>query len=162
VSYDTPRGETVPGPIVREQLEPRWFGVPARFVLLCLGCAAVGAACGLFAASAWGWGFAALLLAFIAFGALREAVRQTGRLLPERSILLAVDGRSHAVATAQVWRTRVETSLTHWRTRARLHEVERERGRRSRSSAWPSAAAIGVLQTRPRSASMSLTSESGA
>ncbi|HUZ14774.1 MAG TPA: hypothetical protein VMU72_01180 [Gaiellaceae bacterium] len=124
---DSPDGESVPGPVVREQLEPRWFGVPARFVLLCLGCAALGATVGLFAARAWGWGVATLLVALFAFGALREAVRQKGRLLPERSTRLAADGREHALTAAEVWRTRLETSLTNWRTRTRLEEVERAR-----------------------------------
>ena len=121
---EIPLVETTPGPVVREQLEPNWFGVPARFVLLCLGCAAVGAAVGLFVASAWGWGVAALLVAFLAFGALREAVRHKGRLLPEQSARLAVDGRAQALAAAEVWRTRLETSLTNWRTRSRLGEVK--------------------------------------
>ena len=120
---ESPLTETVPGPVVREQLEPHWFGVPARFALLCLGCAAVGAAVGLFVASAWGWGVAALLVAFIAFGALREAVSQKGRLLPEQSLRLASDGRAHAITATEVWRTRLETSLTNWRTRSRLNEV---------------------------------------
>jgi hypothetical protein len=128
VEDQAPLTETVPGPVVREQLEPRWFGVPARFVLLCLGCAAIGAAVGLFVASAWGWGVAALLVAFIAFGALQEAVRQKGRLLPEQSVRLASDGRSQAVTAAAVWRTRLETSLTNWRTRSRLEEVNVARG----------------------------------
>ena len=120
---ESPLVETVPGPVVREHVEPRWFGVPARFVVLCVGCAAFGAAIGLFVASAWGWGVAALLVAFIAFAALREAVRQKGRLLPEQPARLASDGRSQAVTAAEVWRTRLETSLTNWRTRSRLNEV---------------------------------------
>lgn len=121
---ESPLTETVHGPVVREQLEPHWFGVPARFVLLCLGCAALGAAIGLFVASAWGWGVAALLVALVAFGVLREAVRQKGRLLPEQSVRLASDGRAHALTAAEVWRTRLQTSLTNWRTRSRLDEVE--------------------------------------
>jgi hypothetical protein len=124
VQDDGPLTETVPGPVVREQLEPRWFGVPARYVLLCLGSAALGAAIGLFAAAAWGWGVAMLLIAVLAFGALRAAVRQKGRLLPEQSVRLAADGRSQALTVAEVWRTRLETSLTSWRTRSRLDEVE--------------------------------------
>lgn len=120
---ESPLVEAVPGPVAREQVEPHWFGVPARFVLLCLGCAAVGAAVGLFVASAWGWGVAALLVAFIAFAALREAVRQKGHLLPEQSLRLASNGRSQALTAAEVWRTRLETSLTSWRTRSRLDEV---------------------------------------
>ena len=114
--------------MAREQVEPHWFGVPARYVLLCFGCAALGAAIGLFVASAWGWGVAALLVALFAFGALRESVRQKGRLLPEQSTRLASDGRSQALTAAEVWRTRLETSLTNWRTRSRLDEVERARG----------------------------------
>jgi hypothetical protein len=121
---EEPPGETLPGPVVREQLEPHWFAVPARFVLLSVGCAALGAAVGLFVAAAWGWGVAALLVAFIAFGALHQAVRQKGRLLPEQSARLVSDGRSQALTAAQVWRTRLETSLTNWRTRSRLDEVE--------------------------------------
>jgi hypothetical protein len=113
--------------MAREQLEPYWFGIPARYVLLCLGCAAFGAAIGLFVASAWGWGVAALLVAFIAFAALREAVRQKGRLLPEQSVRLASNGRAQALTAAEVWRTRLETSLTNWRTRSRLGEVDRAR-----------------------------------
>ena len=123
-----PLAETLPGPVVREQLEPRWFGVPARFVLLCLGSAALGAAVGLFVASAWGWGVAALVVAFVAFGALREAVRQRGRLLPERSVRLVADGRAQALTSAEVWRTRLETSVTNWRTRSRLDEIGLARG----------------------------------
>jgi hypothetical protein len=128
VQDESPLVETVHGPVVREQLERHWFGVPARFVLLCVGCAAFGAAIGLFVASAWGWGVAALLVAFIAFAALREAVRQKGRLLPEQSARVASDGRSQALTAAEVWRTRLETSLTNWRTRSRLDEVALARG----------------------------------
>lgn len=124
---DGPLVETVPGPVVRQQVEPYWFGLPARYVLLGVGCAALGAAIGLFVASAWGWGVAALLVALIAFGALRESIRQKGRLLPEQSARLASDGRSQAKTAAEVWRTRLETSLTNWRTRSRLDEVELDR-----------------------------------
>src|SRR4051794_12439980 len=35
--------ETVPGPVVQLSVERRWLGLPARFVLLCLGFAAFGA-----------------------------------------------------------------------------------------------------------------------
>jgi hypothetical protein len=121
---EEPPGETLPGPVVREQVEPRWLGVPARFLLLSLDCAAVGAAVGLFVASAWGWGVAALLVAVIAFGALHQAARQKGHLLPEQSVRLAADGRSHAATVAGVWRTRLGTSLANWRTRSRLNDVE--------------------------------------
>lgn len=125
---ESPPVETVHGPVVRERLEPRWLGVPARFALLCLGCGAAGAAVGLFVASAWGWGVAALVVAFVAFGALREAVRQNGQLLPESSTRIAADGRAQALTAAEVWRTRIETSLTNWRTRSRLEELELARG----------------------------------
>ncbi len=128
MEQQTPLTETVPGPVVRKHVEARWLGVPARFFLLCLACAALGAAIGLFAASAWGWGVAALLVAFIAFGALREAVRQKGGLLPEKHVQLAVDGRDQALTTAQVWRTKLETSLASRRTRLQLEEVRLARG----------------------------------
>jgi len=128
MTNDGPLVERLPGPVAREQVEPHWFGVPARFVLLCVGCAALGAAVGLFVASAWGWGVAALLVAVMAFGGLREAVRQKGHLLPQESARIASDGRSHARTAAEVWRTRFETSLASWRTRNQLGELERERG----------------------------------
>lgn len=123
-----PLTETIPGPVVQEHVEPRWLGVPARFFLLCLACAAFGAAIGLFAASAWGWGVAALLVGLVACGALREAVRQKGGLLSERHVLLAAGGREQAVTTAEVWRTKLETSLANRRTRARLEEAQLARG----------------------------------
>ena len=125
---ERPPTETAHGPVVRERVEPHWLGVPARLVVLCLGCAGLGAAVGLFAASAWGWGLVALLVAFIAFGALREAVRQQGWPLPQQSVRLASDGWAQALTTVKVWRTRLGASITNWRTRSRLGDLAVARG----------------------------------
>lgn len=124
---ELPPLETVPGPVAREQVERRIFGLPARFVLLCLGCAGVGAAIGLFATGSWAWGIVALLLAGIFFAALSEAVRQRGRLFPEQSGRLAADGRAQAATAAEVLRTRAGTSLARWRIRSRIDQLEVER-----------------------------------
>ena len=62
---ELPPVETVPGPVVHESVEQRWLGLPARFVLLCLGFAAFGVAIGLFATGSWAWGIVLLLLAII-------------------------------------------------------------------------------------------------
>jgi hypothetical protein len=45
-------------------------------------------------------------------------------LLPELSGRLAADGRAQAASAAEVWRTRLETSLKRWRTRSRIAELE--------------------------------------
>lgn len=125
---ERPPLESVPGPVARQRVERHWFGVPARFVLLCLGCAALGAAVGLFASGSWAWGIVTLLLAIVLFAALSEAARQRGGLWPEQSSRLAAGGRAQATTAAEVWRTRFETSVTGWRTRARLDELELARG----------------------------------
>src|SRR5207244_4584710 len=75
---DLPALETGPGPVVHESVERRWLGLPARFVLLCLGFAAFGAAIGLFATGSWVWGIVMLLLAGILLAALGEATRRAG------------------------------------------------------------------------------------
>jgi hypothetical protein len=124
---ELPPLESVPGPVVHERVERRWFGVPARFVLLCLGCAGVGAAIGLLATGNWAWGIVLLLLAAIFFGALSEAARQGRRLLPAQSGRLAADGRAQAATAAEVWRTRAGTSLARWRIRSRIDQLELER-----------------------------------
>ncbi|HLX32678.1 MAG TPA: hypothetical protein VKR79_07905 [Gaiellaceae bacterium] len=124
---DTPLLEPVPGPVAHARVERHWFGVPARFVLLCLACAALGAAAGLFATGNWGWGIVNLLLAAVFAGGLGEAARQGRKLLPEQSVQLAADRRAQAATAAQVWRTRAETSLTRWRLRSRLDQLEIER-----------------------------------
>jgi hypothetical protein len=125
---EQPPLETVPGPVARERVERRLFGLPARFVLLCFGCAGLGAAIGLFATGSWAWAIVALLLALISFAALTEAVRQRGGgLWPVQSGRLAADGRAQATTAAEVWRARLETSMTRWRTRSRLDELELRR-----------------------------------
>ncbi|HJU36069.1 MAG TPA: zinc-ribbon domain-containing protein [Gaiellaceae bacterium] len=125
---DVPPLETAPGPVVHESVERGWLGVPARFVLLCLGFAALGAAIGLFATGSWAWGVVMLLLAAIVLAALWEATRRSGDVWIQQSSRLAADGRAHAATTAEVWRTRLDTALTRWRTRSRLDAIAVERG----------------------------------
>jgi hypothetical protein len=124
---EPPLLEPVPGPVVRERVERRWFGVPARFVLLCLGCAGIGAAIGLFATGSLAWGVVAVLVAVVCFAALNEAVRQGGSLLPEQSGRLAADGRAQAATAAEILRTRAETSLARWRISSRIGQLDLER-----------------------------------
>jgi hypothetical protein len=124
---ERPPLEPVPGPVAREHVERQWFGLPARVVLLCLGCAAIGATVGLFATGNWGWGMAMLVLALILFAALTEAARQKGRLLPEQSSRIAADGRAHAATAAEVWRTRLAASVSRWRTQSQIEQLELER-----------------------------------
>ena len=119
--------ETVPGPVVHESVEKRWLGMPSRFVLLCLGFGAFGAAIGLFATGSWAWGIVLLLLAIVLLAALGEASRRGGDAWMQHSSRLAADGRSHAATTAEVWRTRLDTSLSRWRTKSRLDEISHER-----------------------------------
>lgn len=125
---ELPPLETVPGPVVREKAERRWLGLPTRFVLLCLGFAAFGAAIGLFATGSWAWGIVLLLLAVILLGALGEATRRSSDAWMQSSSRLASDGRAHAATTAEVWRTRFDSTLSRWRTRSRLDAIEVERG----------------------------------
>ena len=124
---EQPPLEAVAGPVARQRVERRFAGLPARYVLLCLGGAALGATIGLFAAGSWAWGVVTLLLALILFAALAEATRQGGGLWPEQSGRLAADGRAQAATAAEVWRTRVETSVSRWRIRSRLDQLDVER-----------------------------------
>src|SRR3954453_9299651 len=123
-----PAVETVPGPVVRESVEQRWLGMPARFVLLCLGFAAFGAAIGLFATGSWAWGIVLLLLAIVLLAALGEATRRSADAWMQHSSRLAADGPAQAATTVEVWRTRLETALNRWRTRSRLDAISVERG----------------------------------
>lgn len=125
---ELPPLETVPGPVVRENVERRWLGLPARFVLLCLGFAAFGAAIGLFATGSWAWGIGLLILAAILFSALAEATRRSADAWARHSSRLAADGRAQAVTAAEIWWTRLESALTRWRTRSRLDAIRYERG----------------------------------
>ena len=124
---ESPPLETVPGPVVHESVERRWLGMPARFALLCLGFAALGAAIGLFATGNWAWGVVLLLVAGIVLAALGEATRRSADLWVQHSSRLAADGRAHAATAAEVWRTRLDATLTRWRTRSRLDTLEFER-----------------------------------
>lgn len=123
-----PPVETVPGPVVHENVERHWLGVPARFVLLCLGFAAFGAAIGMFATGSWAWGVVMLLLAIIMLAALGEASRRSPGVWMQQSSRIAADGRAHAATAAEVWRTRLDSSLNRWRTRSRLDAIAVERG----------------------------------
>lgn len=90
---------------------------PRQFVVLCLGFACFGASFGLFAAGNVVLGVVLLLLALVFFFALGQTAPQRGNRLSE-----------HSVTAAEVWRTRLQTSLSSWRTRSRLDEVELARG----------------------------------
>jgi zinc-ribbon domain len=120
--------ETVPGPVVQSSVERRWLGMPARFVLLCLGFAAFGAAIGLFATGSWAWGIGMLILAAILLATLGEATRRSADAWAQHSSRLAADGRAHAATAAEVWRTKFDSALTRWRTRSRLDAITYERG----------------------------------
>jgi membrane protein implicated in regulation of membrane protease activity len=124
---ELPPLETVPGPVVHGSVERRWLGMPARFALLCFGFAALGASIGLFATGRWPWAIVTLLLAAILLAALAAATRRSGGIWLERSSRLAIDGRAHAATVAEVWRTRVDSTLTSWRSRSRLDAIESER-----------------------------------
>jgi hypothetical protein len=90
---------------------------PQQFLLVCLGCAALGASFGLFAAGSWGWGIFAILLAVVFVVLLAQPVSQKGNRWSEQT-----------ATAAAVWRTRLETTLARWRTRSRLDGIETERG----------------------------------
>jgi zinc ribbon protein len=125
---DLPPLETVPGPVVQESVERRWLGLPARFVLLCLGFGAFGASVGLFATGSWAWGVVLLLLAIILLAALGEATRRSADLWGQRPSRLAADSRARAATTAEVWRTRFDSAFSRWRTQSRLDAIGAERG----------------------------------
>src|SRR5262249_10472091 len=109
---ELPPLETVAGPVARESVEQRWLGVPARFVLLCLGFAAFGAAIGLFATGSWAWGIVLLLLAIVLLAALAEATRRNAGVWAQHSSRLAADGRAHASTTAEARRAERPPLLT--------------------------------------------------
>lgn len=124
---DLPPLETVPGPVVHESAERRWLGVPARFALLCLGFAAFGGAIGLFATGSWAWGIVMLLLAAIFLSALVAAARQGSDVWLEQSSRFASERRAHAATTAEVWRTRFDSTVTRWRSQSRLDAIDVDR-----------------------------------
>jgi hypothetical protein len=124
---ELPLLETVPGPVVHETVERRWLGVPARFALLCLGFAAFGASIGLFATGGWAWAIVMLFLAAIFLAALVAAVRAGTDVWLEQSSHFAAERRAHAATTAEVWRTRFDTTVTRWRSRSRLDALEIDR-----------------------------------
>ena len=124
---ELPPLETVPGPVVHESVERRWLGVPARFALLCLGFASFGAAIGLFATGSWAWGIVMLLLAGIFLFGLVAAARQGSDVWLEQSSRFASERRAHAATTAEVWRTRFDSTVTRWRSRSRLDAIDVDR-----------------------------------
>jgi hypothetical protein len=124
---ELPPLEAVPGPIVHGSVERRWLGVPARFALLCLGFASFGAAIGLFATGSWAWGIVMLLLAAIFLSALVAAARQGSDLWLEQSSRFASERRAHAVTTAEVLRTRLDSTVTRWRSQSRLDAIDVDR-----------------------------------
>jgi hypothetical protein len=69
-----------------------------------------------------------LLVAVILLAALGEATRRSGDVWAQHSSRLAADSRAHAATAAEVWRTRLDTALTRWRTRSRLDAITYERG----------------------------------
>jgi hypothetical protein len=112
---------------VRESVERRWLGLPARFVLLCLGFASLGAAIGLFATGSWALGIVLLLLAATFLFGLVAAARQGSDVWLEQSSRFASERRAHAVTTAEVLRARLDTRVTRWRSQSRLDALEVER-----------------------------------
>jgi hypothetical protein len=122
-----PLSETVPAPVGHERVERRWLGIPSRFLLLCLGFAALGASIGLFATASWVWGIVLLLVAAILLAALAEATRRSG-IWNQRSSRVAADGRAHAATLAAVWRTKLDAALCRWRLQSRLDALAVERG----------------------------------
>jgi zinc-ribbon domain len=124
---ELPLLETIPGPVVHESVERRWLGVSARFFFLCLGFAAFGASIGLFATASWAWAIVMLFLAAIFLAVLVAAVRQGGGSWLEQSSRFAAARRSHAATTAEVWRTRFDTTVTRWRSRSRIDALESDR-----------------------------------
>jgi hypothetical protein len=124
---ELPPLETVPGPVVRESVERRWLGMPARFALLCFGFAALGASIGLFATGGWAWAIVMVLLATILLAALATATRRSRNVWLEHSSRLAADSRAHAATVAEIWRTRLDSTLTSWRSHSRIDAIESER-----------------------------------
>lgn len=121
-------GAAVETPVARERVEPRWLGLPAAFVLLCLAFAGLGAAIGLFATGNWAWGVVAVFASIAFFAALAEATRGGAHAhWTEGPSRLAVDRRAQAATAAQVWRTRFEASVSRWRTRSELDRLEDRR-----------------------------------
>lgn len=124
---ELPPLETVSGPVVRERVERRWLGLPTRFVLLCLGFAALGAAVGLFATGSWAWGILSLVVALVLLATLAEGLRRGGHAWAQQSSRLAAGGRAQAATAAEVWRARLEASLARRRAGSRLDRIELDR-----------------------------------
>ena len=128
MNEDLPPLETAPGPVRHATASPRWLGVPASLVLLCVGFAALGAAIGLFAAGHWPWGLVLTGVAILLLVGLGEASRHSPPPeLAQRSARAAADGRSRAQSSWQVLRARVDGQVERRRASAQLRALERER-----------------------------------
>jgi hypothetical protein len=68
-----------------------------------------------------------LLLAAIFLSALAAAVRHGSDIWLEQSSRFASERRAHAATTAEVWRTRFDTTVTRWRSRSRIDALEADR-----------------------------------
>jgi hypothetical protein len=114
--------------MTRLRSEPRWLGLPASVLLLCVGFAALGAAIGLFASGAWPWGLVVLGLAVLLIGAYVELERRGPESpLARRSGLLLADTRSQAASASEVVRARVGVVVDRRRARTQLDVIESER-----------------------------------
>jgi hypothetical protein len=68
-----------------------------------------------------------LLLAGIFLFGLVAAARQGSDIWLEQSSRFATERRARAATAAEVWRTRLDTRITRWRSRSRLDALEVER-----------------------------------
>jgi hypothetical protein len=125
---EPPPAETAPGPVTRIRTEPRWLGLPASILLLCLGFAALGASIGLFASGTWPWGLVLLGVAMLVLGAYVELERRGPESpLARRSGLVLANTRSQAASTSEVARARLTAAVERRRARTQLDLIESER-----------------------------------
>jgi hypothetical protein len=125
---EPPPAEASPGPMTRMRAEPRWLGLPASILMLCVGFAALGASIGLFASGVWPWGLVVLGIAILLLGAYVELGRHgLESPLARRSGLFLADTRSQAVSTSEVVRARVTAAVDRRRARTQLDLIESER-----------------------------------
>jgi hypothetical protein len=125
---EPPAGELVPGPVTRVRVEPRWLGVPASTLLLCVGFAALGGAIGLFVSGSWPWGLVLLGVAVLLLGLYVEVARREHESpLAQRSGVLLADTRAQAASASEVVQARLATLVHRHRARTRLDVIESER-----------------------------------
>ncbi len=121
-----PRPEDAPTPMTVQRVEPRWLGVPAPLLLLCIGTAALGGAIGLFAAGHWPWGLVLLGLALLLLGSYSE-LSFTQSELGRRSSVLVAGGRERVASAREIWRARLEGTLHRRRVESELRLIEDDR-----------------------------------